>query len=234
MARHGKKYREASKPIQAATQYEVPAAVKLLKTAHFAKFNETVDLQIRLGVDPRNADQQVRGTVVLPHGTGKSIRVAVFAKGDQAKQAEEAGAEVVGAEDLVDKIQGGWSEFDAAVATPDMMRVVSKVGKILGPRGLMPNPKAGTVAPDVGRVVKELKAGKVEYRLDRQAIVHCTVGKVNFQEQQLVENIQTLLDAIHRARPASAKGTYMKSIALSSTMSPGIRIHYAGAAVAEA
>ncbi len=226
MAR-GKKYNVAAEKITARKKYELAEAVRLLKAAHFAKFNESVDLQIRLGVDPRNSEQQVRGTVVLPHGTGKSVRVAVFAKGDQASAATEAGAEFVGAEDLIEKIEKGWTDFDAAVATPDMMRIVSKVAKTLGPRGLMPNPKAGTVSPNVGQVVKELKAGKVEYKLDRQAIIHCTVGKIEFAERQLVENIQLLLDAVHKARPASAKGTFMKSVALSSTMGPGIRVNYA-------
>lgn len=230
MAKRGKKYNEAAKQVEHGAKYAVPEAVKRLKQAHFAKFNETVDLQIRLGVDPRNADQQVRGTVVLPHGTGKSVRVVVFAKGDQAEAATKAGAEEVGAEDLVEKIKGGWTEFDAAVATPDMMRIVSQVAKVLGPRGLMPNPKAGTVTPNVAQVIKELKAGKVEYRLDRQAIVHCSVGKINFEEGQLVENITTLLDALQKAKPASSKGTYMKSISLSSTMSPGIALTYLGAA----
>ncbi|MBI1785647.1 50S ribosomal protein L1 [Candidatus Sumerlaeota bacterium] len=227
MAKRGKKYRVSAEKVEHNKKYELAEAVKILKGTHFAKFNESVDLQIRLGVDPRNSEQQVRGTVVLPHGTGKSVRVAVFAKGDAATAAKDAGAEFVGAEDLVEKIEKGWTDFDAAVATPDMMRIVSKVGKTLGPRGLMPNPKAGTVTPNVAQVIKELKAGKVEYKLDRQAIIHCTVGKINFEEKALAENIQVLLDAVHKARPASTKGTYMKSIAVSSTMSPGIRLNYA-------
>jgi large subunit ribosomal protein L1 len=232
MAKHGKKYREAAGKITEGERLAVREAVQAVKAARYAKFDESVDLDVRLGVDPRNAEQQVRGTVVLPHGTGKNVRVAVFAKGDAAEEAKAAGAEHVGAEDLVEKIKGGWTDFDAAVATPDMMRVVSRVGKVLGPRGLMPNPKAGTVTPKVGQVVKELKAGKVEYRLDRNAIVHCGVGKSSFEEQQLEENIRALLDALHQARPASAKGTYMKSISVSSTMGPGIAVHYEGPASA--
>lgn len=228
MPKRGKKYREAIAKIDPTQVYELADAVRLVKAAKFAKFNETVDLQVRLGVDPRNAEQQVRGTVALPHGTGKMVRVAVFAKGDKAKEALDAGAEVVGAEDLVEKIKGGFTDFEAAVATPDMMRFVGQVGKILGPRGLMPNPKSGTVTMDVGQVVKELKAGKVEYRLDRQAIVHCSIGKSAFEETQLVENVETLLDALQRAKPASAKGTYMKSISLSSTMGPGLQLRYGG------
>lgn len=233
MAKHGKKYRAAFEKLKPGEQYPIDAAVKLVKDTHYAKFDASVDIDVRLGVDPRNADQQVRGTVVLPHGTGKKVRVVVFAKGDAAAAALAAGAEFVGAEDLVEKIQGGWTDFDAAAATPDMMREVSKVGKILGPRGLMPNPKAGTVSPDVANVVKELRAGKVEYRLDRQAIVHCSVGKTSFGEGQLADNVQALLDAIHRAKPASAKGVYMKSVSVSSTMGPGISIRYGGVTAVE-
>ncbi len=224
MAKHGKKYRSSMEKLPLGKSYSVPEACALLKQVAYAKFDESVDLDVRLGVDPRNADQQVRGTVNLPHGTGKSVRVAVFAKGDAAAAAEAAGADAVGAEDLVARIQGGWLEFDAAVATPDMMREVSKVGKVLGPRGLMPNPKTGTVTPNVGPVVKELKAGKVEYRLDKTANVHCSIGKKSFTEQQLAENLQTLLDALNKARPASAKGVYMKSVSISTTMSPGVAI----------
>ena len=228
MPRHGKKYRDSKAKTDRTAKLNIADAVKAVKEASFAKFDESVDVDVRLGVDPRNADQQVRGTVALPHGTGKDVRVVVFAKGDAAKAAEEAGAEEVGAEELVEKIKGGWTDFDAAAATPDMMRVVSKIGKILGPRGLMPNPKAGTVSPNVGQVVKELKAGKVEYRVDRQAIVHCSVGKTSFEDHQLAENVQTLLDALQRAKPASAKGAYMKSVSVSSTMGPGVAIQYAG------
>ena len=222
MPNHGKKYREARQKLPTGQKYPLAEAVSLLKQVNYAKFDESVDVDVRLGVDPRNADQQVRGTVNLPHGTGKSVRVAVFAKGDAATAAAEAGADVVGAEDLVERIREGWLEFDAAVATPDMMREVSKVGRVLGPRGLMPNPKTGTVTPNVAQVVKELKAGKVEYRLDRYANVHCSVGKKSFEEQALIENIQILLDALNKAKPASAKGVYMKSVSISTSMSPGI------------
>lgn len=224
MPKHGKKYREAFAKVTPGQKYTVAEACALLKQVTFAKFDESVDIDVRLGVDPRNADQQVRGTVNLPNGTGKTVRVLVFAKGDAATAAQEAGADYVGAEDLIDKIAGGWLEFDACVATPPLMRDVSKVGKILGPRGMMPNPKTGTVTMDVATVVKELKAGKVEYRLDRFANVHCSIGKKSFTEQALAENVQTLLDALTKARPASAKGVYMKTISVSTTMSPGIPI----------
>ncbi|MCL5269998.1 MAG: 50S ribosomal protein L1 [bacterium] len=222
MPSHGKKYRQAVDSIDRTRKYTVAEAVNLLKKTSYAKFDESVDLDIRLGVDPRNADQQVRGTVNLPNGTGKSVRVVVFAKGEAAAEAQAAGADFVGAEDLIEKIQGGWLDFEAAVATPNMMRDVSKVGRVLGPRGLMPNPKTGTVTMAVGQVVKELKAGKVEYRLDRYANIHCSVGKRSFEENALAENIQSLIDAIQKARPASAKGVYMKSVSVSSTMGPGI------------
>jgi large subunit ribosomal protein L1 len=234
MPKRGKKYRGAIEGIDLKARRDISEAVKLVKQCKIAKFDESVDVDVRLGVDPRNADQQVRGTVALPHGTGKEVRVAVFAKGDAAQAAKDAGAEYVGAEDLVEKIKGGWTDFDAAVATPDMMRFVGMIGKILGPRGLMPNPKAGTVTPNAAQVVKELKAGKVEYRLDRQAIVHCSVGKVSFEERQLEENIQALLDALWRAKPSSAKGIYIKSVSVSSTMGPGIPINYAGPQAAAA
>jgi large subunit ribosomal protein L1 len=234
MPKRGKKYRASVEGIDLKVRRDISEAVKLVKQFKFAKFDESVDVDVRLGVDPRNADQQVRGTVALPHGTGKDVRVAVFAKGDAAQAAKDAGAEYVGAEDLVEKIKGGWTDFDAAVATPDMMRFVGMIGKILGPRGLMPNPKAGTVTPNAAQVVKELKAGKVEYRLDRQAIVHCSVGKASFTEEQLEENIRALLDALWRAKPSSAKGTYVKSVSVSSTMGPGIAINYAGPQAAAA
>lgn len=233
MGKRGKNYRGAVKGLDRSSKYTVDEAVEMIKKAKYANFDESVDADVRLGVDPRNADQQVRGTVALPHGTGKEVRVAVFAQGEAADAAREAGAEIVGAEDLVEKIKGGWTDFDAAAATPDMMRFVGRVGKILGPRGLMPNPKAGTVTPNVAQVVKELKAGKVEYRLDRQANVHVSVGKVSFENQQLAENLTVLLDALHKARPASAKGTYMKSISVSSTMGPGFGVHYTGPAAGE-
>lgn len=224
MPKHGKNYRSSIAKFDRTQDYTVEEAVKLIKELSYAKFDESVDIDARLGVDPRNADQQVRGTVNLPNGTGKSVRVVVFAKGEAAEAALAAGADAVGAEDLVEKIQGGWLEFDAAVATPNMMREVSKVGRVLGPRGLMPNPKTGTVTNDVAQVVGELKAGKVEYRLDRYANVHCSVGKRSFEEQALVENIQTLIDALKKARPASAKGVYMKSLSVSTTMGPGIAL----------
>lgn len=224
MARHGKKYREKVALVDREKRYSVDDAVKLLRELRYAKFDETVQLDIRLGVDPRNADQQVRGTVALPHGTGKKVRVAVFAQGDKAREATEAGADVVGGDDLVKRIQEGFLDFDAAISTPDMMRVVGRLGKVLGPRGMMPNPKVGTVTMDVAGAVEALKAGQVEYRLDRYAIVHVPVGKSTFSDEQLADNIKALLDALAKAKPSAAKGTYMKSVALSSTMSPAIRI----------
>jgi large subunit ribosomal protein L1 len=229
MPKHGKKYRKAIEGYDQTKAYSLTEATDLLKKAAYAKFNETVDLDLRLGVDPRHADQQVRGTVSLPHGTGKTVRVAVFAKGEKAKEAEAAGAEVVGAEDLVTKVAGGFTEFDAAIATPDMMREVGKLGKVLGPRGLMPNPKTGTVTMDVAKAVTEIKGGKVEFRVDKTANVHVPIGKIQFTPQQLAENAQTLLDAIHRAKPAAAKGTYMRNISISSTMSPGVRVNWSAA-----
>ncbi|MCX7014094.1 MAG: 50S ribosomal protein L1 [Candidatus Sumerlaeota bacterium] len=220
----GKNIRAARAAVDHNRQYELPDAVALLKKVRFAKFDESVDMDIRLGVDPRAADQQVRGSLTLPHGTGKTVRVAVFAQGEKLAEAEAAGADVCGGADLVQRVQEGFLEFDAAVATPDMMRDVGKLGKILGPRGMMPNPKAGTVTMNIAQTVKELKAGKIEYRVDRFGIVHNTVGKSSFSEQQLHENAKALLDAIVRARPAAAKGQYLRSVTLSSTMSPGIRI----------
>ncbi len=224
MPKHGKKYLERAKLVDRTKLHTAEDAVELLRKLVYAKFPETVSLDVRLGVDPRNAEQQVRGTVSLPHGTGKTVRVAVFAKGDKVREAEEAGADVVGGDDLAEKIQGGFLDFDAAIATPDMMRVVGKLGKVLGPRGLMPNPKAGTVTMNVKEAVEALKAGRVEYRLDRYGIVHVRVGTVEFEDNQLVENVKALLAALIKARPAAAKGKYVRSIALSSTMSPGIRL----------
>jgi large subunit ribosomal protein L1 len=226
MAKRGKKYTDALKKFDASKSYALGEASKILKDIAFAKFNETVDLDLRLGVDPRHADQQVRGTVSLPHGTGKSVRVVVFAKGDKAREAEQAGAEVVGAEDLVAKIQGGFTDFDAAIATPDMMGQVGRLGKVLGPRGLMPNPKTGTVTMDVAKAVAEIKAGKVEFRVDKTGNVHVPVGKIQFTSEQIAENAHTVLEAIQRAKPAAAKGTYMRSVAISSTMSPAIKLTY--------
>ncbi|MBE3576801.1 MAG: 50S ribosomal protein L1 [Limnochordales bacterium] len=235
MARHGKRYIEAAKLIDKQKSYTPSEAISLLKKVATARFPETVEVAMKLGVDPRQADQQVRGTVVLPHGLGKTVRVAVFAKGEKAKEAEEAGADIVGAEDLVEKVQQGFLDFDVAVATPDMMGLVGRLGRILGPRGLMPNPKAGTVTMEVGRAVKEIKAGKVEFRVNKEGCINVPIGKVTFSEQALLDNFRALLDAVLRARPAAAKGTYLRRLAISSTMSPGIRIDVGAAqsAVAE-
>jgi len=232
MPKHGKKYRAALEKYDPSKVYSLPEAVEILKKIAFANFNETVNLDLKLGVDPRHADQQVRGTVTLPHGTGKTVRVAVFAKGEKAAEAEAAGADIVGAEDLVAKVAAGFTDFDAAVATPDMMREVGKLGKILGPRGLMPNPKTGTVTMDVAKAIQEIKSGKVEFRVDKTGNVHVPIGKIQFPNEQLVENAQAVLDAIAKAKPAAAKGTYMKSITLSSTMSPGIKVAYSTSAAA--
>lgn len=225
MPKHGKKYRDGLKEFDRDSIYEPAEALELLKKVAPGKFDETVEVAIRLGVDPRHADQQVRGAVVLPHGTGKTRTVLVFAKGDKAKEAEEAGADFVGAEDMVAKVQqDGWLDFDVAIATPDMMGTVGKLGRILGPRGLMPNPKTGTVTFDVTRAVQEVKAGKIEYRVDKAGIVHAPIGKVSFSVENLYENMRTLMDVLNRAKPASAKGQYLKSISLSSTMGPGIKV----------
>ena len=234
MAKHGKKYTDLRNKIDKSVLHTVPDAVKLLKEVSFAKFDETIQLDVRLGVDPRNAEQQVRGTCALPHGTGKKVRVAVFASGDNIKKAEDAGADVVGGEDLVKRVQEGFLDFEAAIATPDMMRFVGRLGKVLGPRGMMPNPKVGTVTNNVADAVTALKAGQVEYRLDRYGIVHVPVGKKSFEDNQLVENIYMMLETLQKAKPAAAKGTYMKSISLNATMSPGIRIDAAEAKGASA
>lgn len=224
--KRGKKYTEAAKLVDRATQYDVAEAISLVKKTAVAKFDETVEAHIRLGVDGRHADQQVRGAVVLPHGTGKTVRVLVFAKGDKVAEAEAAGADFVGGEELIPKIQNeGWFDFDVVVATPDMMGVVGRLGRVLGPKGLMPNPKAGTVTMDVTKAVNDIKAGKIEYRLDKANIIHCPVGKASFTEEQLTENFNTLMDAIIKAKPASAKGTYMKSVTVTSTMGPGIKVN---------
>lgn len=225
MPKHGKKYVEASKLVDAANLYEVEEALALVQKTATAKFDETIEVAFRLGVDPRHADQQIRGAVVLPHGTGKSQTVLVFAKGEKAKEAEAAGAEFVGAEDMVAKIQEGWFGFDVAIATPDMMGVVGKIGRLLGPKGLMPNPKTGTVTMDVTKAVNEVKAGKIEYRVDKTGIVHAPIGKAKFEANQLVENFKTLADIIVKAKPASQKGQYIKSITVSSTMGPGVKIN---------
>ena len=224
------RYKKAVQEIDRSVLYAIDEAVALLKTLPTGKFDESVDLAINLGVDPKHADQMIRGAVVLPHGTGKSVRILVFAKGDKEHEAREAGADHVGAEELAQKIQNeGWMEFDRVIATPDMMGVVGRLGRVLGPRGLMPNPKLGTVTQDVGRAVAEQKAGKVEYRVDKSGIVHCAVGRVSMETQQLLDNIGTLVDVINKQKPAAAKGTYFKRIALSTTMGPGLRIEPASA-----
>jgi large subunit ribosomal protein L1 len=223
--KHGKKYQEAEKLVEKGKLYDPAEAVALAKKTATAKFDETIELAVKLGVDPRHADQQLRGAVVLPHGTGKTSKVVVFAKGEKAKEAEAAGADVVGAEDLIEKIQGGWLDFDVAVATPDMMGLVGKLGRILGPKGLMPNPKTGTVTFDVAKAIAEIKAGKVEYRTDKFGNIHVPIGKASFTEEALLENLGTIMDILLRAKPASAKGQYVRSVALSSTMGPGIKIN---------
>jgi large subunit ribosomal protein L1 len=219
----GKKFEAAAKRVDKPA-YALGDAMPLIKKVAFAKFDETVDVSIRLGVDPKHADQMVRGTVVLPHGLGKTLRVIAIASGDKVREAREAGADEVGGDDLVQKIQGGWMEFDAVVATPDMMKSVGRLGKVLGPRGLMPNPKTGTVTMEVARAVRELKAGKVEFRVDKTGIIHCAVGKVSFDAAKLAENAQALIASVLKAKPATAKGKYVKSIVVSSTMGPGVTI----------
>lgn len=223
--KHGKKYTDGAKLIDRANLYTSKEALDLVEKTAKAKFDETVEVHVRLGVDSRHADQQVRGAVVLPNGTGKDVKVAVFAKGDLAKAAQDAGADFVGDMDLMQKIQGGWMEFDVCIASPDMMGVVGRLGKVLGPRGLMPSPKAGTVTMDVAKAVQEAKAGKIEYRLDKSNIIHCPVGKVSFGTEKLLENFNALLDAIIKAKPEAAKGQYIKSCAVASTMGPGVRIN---------
>jgi large subunit ribosomal protein L1 len=224
MAKRGKKYVEAAKKIEAGRRYPVNEAMGLVVATARAKFDETVDAAVRLGVNPAHADQMVRGSVVLPNGLGKSVRVLVFAKGEKEKEALEAGADVVGSDEVIEKIKGGWLEFDRVIATPDMMGNVGKLGKILGPRGLMPNPKVGTVTFDVGRTVQELKAGKVEFRVEKAGIVHCPVGKASFGAEKLAENFLALLEMIIKLKPASSKGIYIKSIALSTVMGPGVKV----------
>ena len=223
--KRGKKYVEAAKLVDRTVQYDPAEAIDLVKKTAVAKFDETIEAHIRLGVDGRHADQQVRGAVVLPHGTGKKVRVLVFAKGDKVAEAEAAGADYVGGEELIPKIQNeGWFEFDVVVATPDMMGVVGRLGRVLGPKGLMPNPKAGTVTMDVTKAVNDIKAGKIEYRLDKANIINCPVGKASFTAEQLNDNFNTLMDAIVKAKPASAKGQYMKSVTITSTMGPGVKV----------
>lgn len=224
--KRGKNYIESAKLIDRSQLYDASEAMKLVISASKAKFDETVEAHIKLGVDSRHADQQVRGAVVLPHGTGKKIRVLVFAKGEKATEAEATGADFVGAEELVQKIQSeNWFDFDVVVATPDMMGLVGRIGRVLGPKGLMPNPKAGTVTMDVTRAVQDIKAGKIEYRLDKTNIIHCPIGKVSFGEEKLVDNFTTLMNAIVKAKPSAAKGQYLKSVAVASTMGPGVKVN---------
>ena len=223
--KHGKKYLEAAKLVDRAVQYEPAEAVALVKKAAAAKFDETVEVHIRTGCDGRHADQQIRGAVVLPHGTGKTVRVLVFAKGDKLTEAEAAGADYVGGDELIPKIQNeGWLDFDVVVATPDMMGVVGRLGKVLGPKGLMPNPKAGTVTMDVTKAINDIKAGKIEYRLDKANIIHCPLGKVSFTEEQLVDNYNALMGAVMKAKPSAVKGQFLKSVTLASTMGPGVKV----------
>ncbi len=224
--KHGKKYNEAAKQIDRLALYDPADAVSLVKKTASAKFDETVEVHIRTGCDGRHAEEQIRGAVVLPHGTGKTVKVLVFAKGDKINEAEAAGADYVGGEELIPKIQNdGWLDFDVVVATPDMMAVVGRLGKVLGPKGLMPNPKAGTVTMDVTKAVADIKAGKIEYRLDKANIVHCPIGKVSFTDEQLNENFEALMEAIKKAKPSALKGTYMRSVTLSSTMGPGVKVN---------
>lgn len=227
MPKKGKKYQEAIKNIEPGKAYEPKEALELLCKISYAKFDETIELALKLGVDPRHADQMVRGAVVLPHGTGQEARVLVFAKGDKAKEAQEAGADVVGAEELAEKIQGGWLEFDKAVATPDMMGVVGRLGRILGPRGLMPNPRTGTVTNDLASAIQEIKQGKVEFRTEKTGLIHARLGKVSFGADKLAENLYTFVEAILRAKPSAAKGQYMRGATLSSTMGPGVPLNVA-------
>lgn len=224
--KRGKKHLESAKLVDRTKLYEPAEALELVKKAARAKFDETVEVHVKLGVDSRHADQQVRGAVVLPHGTGKTVRVLVFAKGDKATEAEQAGADYVGAEDMITKIQkDNWFEFDVVVATPDMMGVVGRLGRVLGPKGLMPNPKAGTVTMDVAKAISDIKAGKIEYRLDKTNIIHCPIGKCSFESSKLADNFRTLMEAIIKAKPAAAKGQYLKSVVIASTMGPGIKIN---------
>jgi large subunit ribosomal protein L1 len=223
MARHGKKFAAAAAQVQART-YSIEEAIPLIQKVKYAKFDETVEIAMRLGVDPKHADQMVRGTVVLPHGLGKSKRVLAIAGADRQKEASEAGADHVGGEELVEKILGGWIDFDAVVATPDMMRAVGRLGKVLGPRGLMPNPKTGTVTPNVAQAIKEIKAGKVEFRVDKTGIIHAPVGKTSFSSDKLIDNTHALVDSVVRAKPPAAKGKYLKTVTVSSTMGPGVAI----------
>lgn len=224
--KYGKKYADSLKAYDKSKAYEAKEAIQLAIDTAKAKFDETVEVHCKLGVDPRHADQQVRGVVVLPHGTGKTLRVLVITKGAKADEATAAGADIVGAEEIVQKIQGGWFDFDVCVTTPDMMGLVGRLGKLLGPKGLMPTPKTGTVTMDVAKAVKDIKAGKVEYRVDKTAIIHCPIGKASFGQEKLFDNFNTLMEAIIKAKPAASKGTYLRSITLASTMGPGIKVNY--------
>ncbi|MGB0590951.1 MAG: 50S ribosomal protein L1 [Myxococcota bacterium] len=225
MSKRGKHYQSAASKIDRDSRYGLQEAMTLVKETSSTKFDGTVDIAVRLGVNPRHADQMVRGAVVLPHGTGKSVRIAVFAKGDKAQEAKDAGADFVGDDDLVEKIKGGWMDFDKCIATPPMMATVGKIGRVLGPRGLMPNPKSGSVTFDVGQAVAEAKAGKVDFRVEKAGIVHAGIGKVSFSIEQLVANAQTLIDQLVKMKPSTAKGTYVKTISISSTMGPGVRVN---------
>lgn len=224
MAKHGKKYTKSLEQVELGQVYDLETAVDKLQSFESRNFDQTVDIAIRLGVDPKHADQMVRGVSLLPHGTGKTVRVAVIAKGEKEEEAKKAGADFVGSDDLVEKIQGGWFDFDKLIATPDMMSKVGKLGTVLGPRGLMPNPKAGTVSADVAKTVEQVKAGRIEYRVDKTGIVHTIIGKVSFDKTKLVENAKTLMESINKAKPSSAKGTYIKSVTLSPTMGPGVSV----------
>jgi large subunit ribosomal protein L1 len=228
MAKHGKKYRAAAAKVDPLRQYAPEEGAKLVKDTAYAKFDETVELHIRTGLDPRHADQIVRGSAVLPAGTGRTQRVVAFAQGDKAREAEAAGADVVGADELVQRIQGGWIDFDVAVATPDMMGAVGRLGKVLGPRGLMPNPRSGTVTQDIGRAIKEIKGGRVEFRLDKTGVIHVPIGKVSFAEDQILQNLSALVDAVVRAKPTGSKGQYLRTFHVASTMGPGIELEQQG------
>jgi large subunit ribosomal protein L1 len=227
MGRHGKKYRAAAEKVDPLKLYAPDEGVKLVKETAHAKFDESVELHIRTGLDPKHADQQVRGSAILPAGTGRTQRVVAFAQGDKAREAEAAGADIVGADDLVQRIQGGWTDFDVAVATPDMMGMVGRLGKVLGPRGLMPNPRSGTVTPDIGRAIREIKGGRVEFRVDRTGVIHAPIGKVSFDEDKILQNLGALVDAIVRAKPSGAKGTYLRTFNVASTMGPAVSLDQA-------
>lgn len=224
MPKHGKKYRAATDKIDPLKQYAPEEGVKLVKETSFARFDESVELHIRTGLDPKHADQQVRGSAVLPAGTGRTQRVLAFAQGDKAREAEAAGADIVGAEELVQRVQGGWTDFDVAVATPDMMGMVGRLGKVLGPRGLMPNPRSGTVTPEIGRAIREIKGGRVEFRVDRTGVIHAPIGKVSFDEGRILQNLGALVDAVVRAKPTGAKGTYLRTFNITSTMGPSVEL----------